>query len=79
MLNTPRTFEEWYIKSAYQDFVRLEDAPLYEGSALENLATLPLADWKRRGGNEARGSGTLQFANRGNSARRRTEARASYV
>ena len=53
MLNTPRTFEEWYIKSAYQDFVRLEDAPLYEGSALENLATLPLADWKRRGGKVA--------------------------
>ena len=46
----PKTLEEWYIKSAYQDFVRLEGAPLYEGSAIENLTTLPLADWKRRGG-----------------------------
>ena len=45
-----RTFDEWYIKSAYQDFVRSEGAPLYEGSAIENLAALPLADWKRRGG-----------------------------
>ena len=49
----PKTLEEWYIKSAYQDFVRSEEAPLYEGSALENLASLPLADWKRRGGKVA--------------------------
>ena len=46
----PKTLEDWYIKSAYQNFVRGEGAPLYEGSAIENLATLPLADWARRGG-----------------------------
>jgi quercetin dioxygenase-like cupin family protein len=49
----PNTFESWYIKSAYQDFVRDEGALLYEGSAIEDLATLPLADWKRRGGKVA--------------------------
>jgi quercetin dioxygenase-like cupin family protein len=33
--------------------VRREGAPLYEGSAIENLAALPLADWERRGGKVA--------------------------
>jgi quercetin dioxygenase-like cupin family protein len=46
----PKSLEEWFVKSAYQDFVRAEEAPLFEGSALEDLASLPLADWKRRGG-----------------------------
>jgi len=46
----PTSFEEWYIKSSYQQFIQQEGAPMYEGSALENLATLPLADWERRGG-----------------------------
>ena len=30
-----------------------EGLPLYEGSALEDLATLPLGDWERRGGKVA--------------------------
>jgi len=46
----PTSFEEWYIKSSYQQFIQQEGAPMYEGSALENLVTLPLADWERRGG-----------------------------
>lgn len=49
----PATFDEWYISSAYQQFVKQEGAPLYEGSALEDLASLPLADWERRGGKVA--------------------------
>ncbi len=49
----PQTLEEWYVRSAYQSFVRQEGAPLYEGSALEDLATLPVADWERRGGKVA--------------------------
>jgi mannose-6-phosphate isomerase-like protein (cupin superfamily) len=49
----PASFEEWYVTSSYQDFVRREGAPLYEGSALEDLASLPLADWERRGGKVA--------------------------
>lgn len=48
-----KTFDEWFVRSSYQDFVRREEAPMYEGSALENLATLELADWKRRGGKVA--------------------------
>jgi len=43
-------FNNWYVKSSYQDFVKREGVPLYEGSALEDLATLPLGDWERRGG-----------------------------
>ena len=46
----PESFEDWYVTSSYQEFVRREGAPLYEGSALEDLASLPLADWERRGG-----------------------------
>ncbi len=45
MANRPASFDEWYVKSSYQEFVRREGAPLYEGSALEDLASLPLADW----------------------------------
>lgn len=46
-------FKDWYVKSSYQDFVKREGLPLYEGSALEDLATLPLKDWERRGGKAA--------------------------
>ncbi len=53
MAQEPATFEEWYIQSSYQDFVRQEGVPLYQGSALEDLATLPLGDWERRGGKAA--------------------------
>ncbi|HZD40558.1 MAG TPA: cupin domain-containing protein, partial [Terriglobales bacterium] len=35
---------------SYRRFVEGEQAPLYEGSVLEDLATLPLANWRRRGG-----------------------------
>ena len=35
-------FDQWYVKSPYQDFVRQEGVPLYEGSYLEDLTTLPL-------------------------------------
>jgi len=50
---TPQTFEEWWVGSHYRRFVRNEGVPLYEGSALENLATVPLKDWERRGGRAA--------------------------
>ena len=53
MAKQPTTFDEWYVKSSYQEFVQSEGAPLYEGSALEDLATLPLAPWERRGGKVA--------------------------
>lgn len=53
MAKAPTTFEEWYVKSSYQQFVKREGVPLYEGSALEDLATLPLKDWERRGGKAA--------------------------
>ncbi len=46
-------FNEWYVESSYQEFVRSEGAPLYEGSALEDLRALELADWERRGGRVA--------------------------
>ena len=46
-------FDEWYVKSSYQAFVKQEGVPLYEGSALENLGTLELGDWERRGGKAA--------------------------
>ena len=46
-------FEEWHVNSSYQAFVKNEGAPLYEGSALEDLATLPVTDWERRGGKVA--------------------------
>ncbi len=44
---------DWQVASSYRGFVDNEGAPLYEGSALEDLATLPLADWERRGGKVA--------------------------
>lgn len=47
------TFDQWYVKSSYQEFVKREGVPLYEGSLLEDLATLPLGDWERRGGKAA--------------------------
>lgn len=53
MAKTPTTFEEWYAHSSYQNFVRQEGVPLYQGSALEDLRTLPLGDWERRGGRAA--------------------------
>jgi len=46
-------FNEWFVLSSYQAFVRGEEAPLYEGSAIEDLASIELADWKRRGGKVA--------------------------
>src|SRR5579862_726255 len=49
----PQTLDQWYVRSAYQAFVRHEAAPLYEGNAIEDLATLDLAPWQRRGGKVA--------------------------
>jgi len=46
-------FDEWYVKSSYQQFVQQEGVRLYQGSALEDLAGLPLKDWERRGGKAA--------------------------
>jgi quercetin dioxygenase-like cupin family protein len=45
--------DDWQVSSSYRRFVASEGAPLYEGSALEDLATLPLIDWQRRGGKVA--------------------------
>ena len=53
MSEAPKTFDEWWVGSHYRRFVEREGLPLYEGSALENLSTLPLADWQRRGGKAA--------------------------
>jgi len=50
MSKAPETFDEWYVKSSYQLFVQQEGVPLCEGSALEDLAALPLGEWERRGG-----------------------------
>ena len=53
MSQAPTTFEEWWVGSYYRRFVESEGVPLYEGSILEDLATLPLGDWERRGGKAA--------------------------
>jgi mannose-6-phosphate isomerase-like protein (cupin superfamily) len=53
MAQAPATFDEWYVKSSYQEFIKREAVPVYEGSALEDLVTLPLGDWQRRGGKAA--------------------------
>jgi len=53
MSTAPKTFEEWWAGSHYRSFVKREGVPLYEDSYLENLATLPLGDWERRGGKAA--------------------------
>lgn len=53
MSQTPKTFDEWWVGSYYRQFVQKEGVPLYEGSAIENLVTVPLADWERRGGKAA--------------------------
>lgn len=52
-VRAPKSLDDWYVVSAYQDFVREEGVPLYEGSGLEELQNLPLADWERRGGKAA--------------------------
>ena len=46
-------FEQWYVDSSYQRFVKSEEAPMYEGSAIEDLGSIELANWKRRGGKVA--------------------------
>lgn len=53
MSQTAQTFEEWWVGSHYRSFIKQEGVPLYEGSALENLETLSLTDWERRGGKAA--------------------------
>jgi mannose-6-phosphate isomerase-like protein (cupin superfamily) len=52
-MNKPNTFEEWYVGSSYQQFIKQEGVPVYEGSYLEDLASLPVSDWERRGGKAA--------------------------
>jgi len=47
------TSGDWQVASSYQRFAANEGAPLYDGSALENLKTLPLQEWERRGGSVA--------------------------
>ena len=47
------TSGDWQVASSYQRFVEGERAPLYDGSALEDLNTLPLQPWERRGGRVA--------------------------
>jgi len=53
MTDKPTSFKDWYVKSSYQQFVKDEGVPLSEGSALEDLASLPLRDWEGRGGKAA--------------------------
>ncbi len=52
-VKSPEELEKWYVRSSYQAFVESEGAPLYQGSAIEDLNALELADWKRRGGRVA--------------------------
>src|SRR5438093_10783802 len=52
-MKTREEFEQWQVPSSYQSFVQQENAPLYQGSALEDLNSLELADWERRGGKVA--------------------------
>lgn len=49
----PQTFDEWFVTSSYQELVRQEGVPLYEGSALADMQHVPLGDWERRGGKAA--------------------------
>jgi hypothetical protein len=44
---------DWQVASSYQRIVEGEGAPLYDGSALEDLNTLTLQPWERRGGKVA--------------------------
>ena len=53
MVNEAATFDEWYVKSSYQQFVKQEGLPLYEGSYIEDLSTIQLGEWERRGGRAA--------------------------
>lgn len=46
-------FDDWYIPSSYQAFLAQEGVPVYEGSMLQNLGTLELGEWERRGGKAA--------------------------
>lgn len=47
------SFDRWYVESSYQDFVRQEGVPLYQGSNIPDLGTLELGPWERRGGKAA--------------------------
>ena len=53
MAQKAKTFDEWWVGSYYKKFVEQEDVPLYEGSYIVDLATVPLGDWERRGGKAA--------------------------
>lgn len=53
MSKNPTKFNDWYVESSYQAFVKQEGLPLYEGSYLDDLVSLPLKDWERRGGKAA--------------------------
>ena len=53
MANVAASFDEWYVKSSYQKFVQEEAVPLYEGAYIEDLSTVPLSKWERRGGSAA--------------------------
>ena len=46
MADKATSFKDWYVKSSYQQFVKDEGVPLYDGSALEDLASLPVKDWE---------------------------------
>lgn len=52
-LDSQAEFERWHVKSSFQDFVRQENVPLYQGSSLPDLASLELGEWARRGGRAA--------------------------
>src|SRR5579862_2097161 len=53
MVEAQPGFDKWFVLSSYQNFVKQEGAPMYEGSALEDLGSIELADWERRGGKVA--------------------------
>jgi mannose-6-phosphate isomerase-like protein (cupin superfamily) len=52
-MKTSNQADDPQVASSYRRFVHAEGAPLYEGSALEDLASLPLNGWERRGGKVA--------------------------
>lgn len=49
----PKSFAEWRGDSPYQRWQRKEGIPVYTGYYIEDVMTLPLRDWDRKGGKGA--------------------------
>ena len=51
--NRPATFDEWRGKSPYQRWQDKEGIPVHTGYCIEDVMSLALGDWQRRGGKGA--------------------------